>query len=183
MRYSGFVSLRTVVALCIIMTVMPIAVTSVELLSKIEERYDLVNDELCLYRLRRMLLIAYDTYTDERTMNFIYKDRDGQLSLINGRLLITPGYQMFLDDIDSMYFMENEDVLYWFMKKIKKNIKLCFVKRKGFVSQIFVIILMLTMSYTAIMSESIRTSLNAFVMLKENIESFENEARYIHKLK
>ena len=44
MRYSGFVSLRTVVALCIIMTVMPIAVTSVELLSKIEERYDLVND-------------------------------------------------------------------------------------------------------------------------------------------
>ena len=33
------------------------------------------------------------------------------------------------------------------------------------------------------MSESIRASLNAFVMLKENIESFENEARYIHELK
>ena len=33
------------------------------------------------------------------------------------------------------------------------------------------------------MSESIRASLNAFVLLKENIESFENEARYIHELK
>ena len=33
------------------------------------------------------------------------------------------------------------------------------------------------------MSESIRASLNAFVLLKENIESFENETRYIHELK
>ena len=127
MRYSGFVSLRTVVALCIIMTVMPIAVTSVELLCKIEERYDLVNDELCLYRLRRMLLIAYDTYTDGSTMNFIYKDSERQLSLINGRLLMTPGYQMFLDDIDSLYFMENEGCY----EKDKKEYKAVLCEAEG----------------------------------------------------
>ena len=131
MRYSGFVSLRTVVALCIIMTVMPIAVTSVELLSKIEERFDLVNDELCLYRLRRMLLIAYDTYTDGSTMNFIYKDSERQLSLINGRLLMTPGYQMFLDDIDSLYFMENEGCIVLVYEKDKKEYKAVLCEAEG----------------------------------------------------
>ena len=33
------------------------------------------------------------------------------------------------------------------------------------------------------MSEGIRTSLNTLVMLKENVESFESEAEYIHNLK
>ena len=69
------------------------------------------------------------------------------------------------------------------MRLLKIMYYVIYSKLRGFVSQIFVIILMLTMSYTAIMSESIRASLNAFVLLKENIESFENEARYIHELK
>lgn len=50
-------------------------------------------------------------------------------------------------------------------------------------SQTFVILLMIAMSYIAIMSEGIKTSLETLAMLKENIESFEAEANYIHELK
>lgn len=131
MHHSGFISIRTVVALCIIMTVMPVALTGIELLSKIDEHYDLINDELCLYRLRRMLLIAYDTEIDDNVMSFIYKDSERQLSLLNGRLVMTPGYQMFLDEIDSLYFRENEGCIELVYEKDNKEYKAVLCEAQG----------------------------------------------------
>ena len=131
MSDSGFVSLRTVVALCIIMAVIPVAVSGVELVSRVNERYDLINDELCLYRLRRILLIAYDVETDDNVMSFIYKDSQRQLSMINGRLVMTPGYQMFLDDIDSLYFRENEGCIELVYEKDNKEYRAVLCEAEG----------------------------------------------------
>ncbi|MGN1405321.1 MAG: hypothetical protein ACI4WM_03560 [Erysipelotrichaceae bacterium] len=131
MHHSGFISVRTVVALCIVMSVMPIAVSSIELLSKIEERYDLINDELCLYRLRRILLIAYDVEIDDCVMSFVYKDSERQLSLVNGRLVMTPGYQMFLNDVDSLYFRENDGCIELVYEKDNKEYKVVLCEAEG----------------------------------------------------
>lgn len=131
MHHSGFVSIRLVAALCIIMAVIPIAVTAVELVTGINERYDLINDELCLYRLRRMLLIAYDVKADNDMMSFIYKDSTRQLSLINGRLVMTPGYQMFLDDVDSLYFRENGGCIEAVYEKENKEYRAVLCQAEG----------------------------------------------------
>ena len=64
-------------------------------------------------------------------MNFIYKDSERQLSLINGRLLMTPGYQMFLDDIDSLYFMENEGCIVLVSEKDQKEYKAVLCEAEG----------------------------------------------------
>lgn len=132
MRYRrGFTSLRTIVALLITMSILPIAVDVISYASNLKYEYDLVNDEISLFQLRRILLIAYDVNNNGYSLDFIYHNDDYSLSLINNRLVLQPGYQMFLDNVDYLEFIEEGNAIYIEYEKNNKEYKTPIIKRNG----------------------------------------------------
>lgn len=100
----GFIELRSVVAIVVILSILPIVVSVMSIISSYKVDYDFVNDEISLYQLRRILLISYDINNDYDELNFIYHGKDFRLSTINNRLVLQPGYQVFLNNIDYASF-------------------------------------------------------------------------------
>ena len=73
---------------------------------------DIISDEVSIMQLRRMLLISYDIETDSDKLSFNYQDRNFVLSRVNNNLIIQPGTQIVLMDIDEVYFIDEEDNIY-----------------------------------------------------------------------
>lgn len=127
----GFISLRTVVALLITLTILPLAVYGLTYSVNLKFTYDEINDEIALLHLRRILLLAYDVNNNGYSLDFIYHNDNYSLSLINGRLVLQPGYQMFLDNIDDLSFYEDGNSIYIRYEKNNKEYTTPIIKQNG----------------------------------------------------
>ena len=127
----GFLEARSVVAIIVILTILPLVVSIYELISSYHIDFDSVNDEISLLQLRRIMLISYDidNYGDE--LDFKYHNDDYKLELINGRLILTPGYQVFLNNVDFVCFDQDEGVLSLTYERNGKEKKTYIYKEKG----------------------------------------------------
>ncbi len=63
-----------------------------------------VQDEIALAQLRRILAVSEDADVSGHTMSFTYHCERNMLYETNGHLILTPGTQIFLSDIDSASF-------------------------------------------------------------------------------
>lgn len=127
----GSISIRSLVALLITMSILPLAVSVLTYSSNLKFRYDEINDEISLLQLRRILLIAYDVQNNGSCLEFIYHNDDYYLSLNNDRLILQPGYQMFLDKVDDVSFVEEGNSIYIYYAKNNKEYKTPIIKQRG----------------------------------------------------
>lgn len=107
----GFIELRSVVAIMVILSILPIIVSVMSIISSYKINYDSVNDEISLYQLRRIMLIAYDIENNGDELDFIYHGKEFRLSNVNNRLILQPGYQIFLNNIDYVNFSYDNGLL------------------------------------------------------------------------
>ena len=113
------------------MIFLPLSSLCLNYVSKIDYDYSEINDEIAIYQLRELLLIAYDLriYNDE--INFTYQDKTFTLSLVNGRLLLQPGTQIYLDEVDNLYFTEASNLIYLNYEKKNKQYQKVLTKANG----------------------------------------------------
>lgn len=104
--------IRTLLAVLIISLMLPIVTTAFVYTSDIEFNYNQINDELALMQLRELLLIAYDVNVDNNSIEFVYKNKNFHLNNINNKLILQPGTQIFLNDIDDAYFTCKDNCIY-----------------------------------------------------------------------
>ena len=104
--------IRNLLGLIITITMLPICIEAFIYTSKISFDYNQVNDEIALYQLREQLLMSYDMKVNNDELNFIYKNRNYKLSLINNKMILQPGTQIYLNDIDSLCFEEKNGCIY-----------------------------------------------------------------------
>lgn len=107
----GFLEARSVVAIIVIISILPLAVSIFEIVGDSHLDYDIVNDEISLLQLRKIMLISYDIENRGDELCFVYHNDDYKLSLQNGRLILSPGYQVFLNNVDYVSFIEDDGVL------------------------------------------------------------------------
>ena len=88
--------IRNVAGLFIILLLLPILLMAFRYTSKLPFAYTEVYDELTLMQLRESLLISYNLAFDERELSFILHNREFRLSLVNDKLIMQPGTQIFL---------------------------------------------------------------------------------------
>ena len=115
----GSIYLRTLIALLVTMSILPLAVTIFRNASCIVPDYALLNDELAMMDLRRILLLAYDMEISDTHLKFIYHGEDYVLGLVNERLILHPGTQMYLDDVKEVRFYTKNGSLY--MSYVRNN--------------------------------------------------------------
>lgn len=111
-RKRGSVSTRSILALLITMSILPIAVSIMTLCFKLELDYSLVNSELALMDLRRVLLLSYDLKIFEDRLEFIYHGKDFSLSRVNEKLILQPGTEIYLSDIEKLSFFTRNGSIY-----------------------------------------------------------------------
>ena len=90
-------------------------------IANISFEYNEINDEIALMQLREYLLISYDIKVNNNSLDFIYKNSDFHLNLVNNKLIMQPGTQIILNDIDDVYFDIKGDSIY--VNYYKKNKK------------------------------------------------------------
>lgn len=127
----GFIELRSVVAIVVIMSILPIIVSILTIISSYKIDYDLVNDEISLFQLRRIMLISYDIDNNYDSLNFIYHGKNFELSTINNRLVLQPGYQVFLNNIDYAEFTYDNGLLNITYGRNGNEKTTCIYKEKG----------------------------------------------------
>lgn len=127
----GFILLRTILAILVITTILPISVRCIFYVARLNLDYSDVNDELALMQLRRTLMISYDLENYGDLLRFIKGDNTFELKKINGRLVLEPGYQMFLDGIDDLYFIESNNCLIMVYEKNGNEYETPIFKSKG----------------------------------------------------
>lgn len=108
---SGMIEVRNLIAIYIVLIMLPIAVSIFSFCASFDFNYEEINDEVALYKLRKIYLISYEQEVSDDCVYFEYNNKNYELSLINNHLILRPGTQIFLEDIDSIHFYEEDDCL------------------------------------------------------------------------
>ncbi len=124
--------LRNVAGLFIILFLLPILLLAFRYTSKLPFSYSEVYDELSLMQLRESLLISYDLVFGENTLSFTLHNRQFSLSLVGDKLIMQPGTQIFLADIDELHFAKRNGVIYVCYRRDGKEFERTIAVAEGF---------------------------------------------------
>ena len=130
-RIRGFITLRAILALFIVILIIPISTRTFITVSKLNYDHDEVSNEIGLLQLRRILLISYDLNNYGNSLEFIYEGNNYHLEEINNRLVLSPGYQMFLNDVSDINFYEEGSAVYLEYTFGNKTYRTPIVKTEG----------------------------------------------------
>lgn len=124
--------IRNLIAFVIILALLPIFMLAFRYTADLPFSYDEIADEIALCQLREMMLISYDLEFGNRVLEFRYKNRDCSLSLINGKLIMQPGTQIFLAELEDLHFEEKNGVIYVCYQKKNGDRERVIASQRGF---------------------------------------------------
>ena len=77
-----------------------------------------LQDQIALVQLRHYLAVAYDIELQPTMISFQRQHEEMRLRLVNQNLIIQPGTQIFLIDIESaMFHLENDSVILRYVRE------------------------------------------------------------------
>ncbi|MBQ6477954.1 MAG: hypothetical protein IJI44_01165 [Erysipelotrichaceae bacterium] len=123
--------IRNLIGLIITVVLLPLFLLAFRYVAEMEFDYDQINDEIAISQLREQMLISYDLRYSRNVLTFRYKNDSFRLSQVNGMLLLQPGTQIYLNDIDSMYFEKKNGCIYVVYVKKNKEYEQVIVSEKG----------------------------------------------------
>ncbi len=113
----GFILKDYLLTLLIIIILMPIVVATLEVITTFRYIDSRLQDEIALYHLQRRTLIASDFSISSDTVSFISEEKQWTIHYDGNRIYLTPGYQLFLDDVDTATFYSDGTYLYIYYEK------------------------------------------------------------------
>lgn len=105
-RRNGFLMPDFLMTMLITVIMAQIVVSSLVLLLHSVSFDQEVQDEIAIAQLRRILIISTDFKTTTDTLYFTNQGREMKLRVVNDNLIIQPGTQIMLVDVDGVTFME-----------------------------------------------------------------------------
>ena len=123
--------IRNLIGLIIAVILLPLFLMAFRYVTEIGFDYDQVNDEIAISQLREQMLISYDLKFTRNMLTFRYKNDDFRLSEVNGMLLLQPGTQIYLNDVDSLHFEKRNRCIYVVYERNGKEYEQVIVSEKG----------------------------------------------------
>lgn len=87
------------------------------LIDKSLNHKSIVDDEVAIMQLRKTLLLAYEIENNGTSLNYEYQNRNFTLSAVNNNLIIQPGTQIILFDIENLNFFNSGNNIYIYYEK------------------------------------------------------------------
>jgi len=109
---KGFALVEVLVAILTVCICIPILVSVISLMrTSLKDRTSL-QDQIALVQLRRYLAVAYDIELLPSSLTFQRQNEEMRLSVVNQNLIVQPGTQMFLMDIEAaLFYLEGDSVM------------------------------------------------------------------------
>ena len=123
LKIKGFILKDYLLSLLIMIGFLPIIVGSLKISSNYLINDSDIQNELSIMQLREKLIIASDIEIDNNQLNYRIGDDFYELKFNKGRLYLTPGYQLFLDEVESCCFdIENNTLMIKYVKQNKNRV-------------------------------------------------------------
>ena len=105
---KGFALVEVLVAILTVCICIPIIVS---VISSLKDRAFL-QDQIALIQLRRYLAVAYEIELLPSSLTFQRQHEEMRLSVVNQNLIVQPGTQIFLMDIETtIFYLEGDSVM------------------------------------------------------------------------
>ena len=118
MARRGSILTEFLIVLMIMVATLPLTVQLIQVTSNVNHHQTEIQDMISSYQLRRILLLSYDIEGSNEALTFEYNNEQFVLNVVNNKLLLQPGTQIYYPDIDDGYFVKEGNV--W-----------CFVYHRG----------------------------------------------------
>ncbi len=110
-NHRGTVLVDFLLTLLIAVSLLPIVLSCISVLSKGLIRNFQIQDMIATNQLRRILSISYDLKIEDQTLYFQYQKKEMHLGLVNDNIIIQPGTQIIYTNVDSCEFECEDDVI------------------------------------------------------------------------
>lgn len=111
LRKSGFILKDYLLSLLVVMTLLPIIIASLRLVVKYDYFDTRIQDELSILHLRQKLILAEDFDYNYPNLSFTLEEREWTLYYDGKRLYLSPGYQLFIDDVEELKYIFSEGMV------------------------------------------------------------------------
>ena len=109
---KGFILKDLLLTLIIILILFPVIVYFTKIVSGFEIYDTRIQDEISLLNLSKRLIIIDDIELSNSALSYRDNDQLMTLKFDGGRVYLSPGYQLILDDVSEVQFYEDSGVIY-----------------------------------------------------------------------
>lgn len=109
---KGFILKEYLLSLVIMMILLPIVISSLQIVGRYDVYDERVQDEIAIAQLRDKLLLGMDFVIMDSDLEYRIGTEKWCLHAQNERLYLTPGYQLFLDNVKGCYFKQLGNTIY-----------------------------------------------------------------------
>ncbi|OCN05017.1 hypothetical protein A4S06_09615 [Erysipelotrichaceae bacterium MTC7] len=108
---QGFTLLEALVSLLIVSILVSLVLVYLQSFRKMDTRLYEGEDDISISQLRLIYVLSEDVQANGE-LTLTYFERESHLQLQKDRLVMQPGYQVFLQDLDDAYFEQREECIY-----------------------------------------------------------------------
>ena len=101
---SGMILEQMLISVAVLLMLAPVINLMLFLELRMAAFDEEIQDEIALAQLRRILNVSEEIQTSGSRLTFMYHGEPQQLYTVNSHLILTPGTQIFLSEIDSAAF-------------------------------------------------------------------------------
>lgn len=113
----GSILAEYIISILIVITFIPLLILCIRInLSSLTFQEE-AQDEIALAQLKKILNVGSSFEVSSNMIQFDYHDEKYRLYLVNDHLILTPGTQIFLSDIDSINFHLDQSYIYCTYKR------------------------------------------------------------------
>lgn len=116
---NGFILQDALLSLCIATFLLPIVVLCLNLSLQFLKTDFQYQDAIAIAQLRRIFNVANDYHIEGNELYFTYHSEEFYLKLTNNNLVLKPGTQFILVNIQSAYFNDNDGCIRLFYEREK----------------------------------------------------------------
>ena len=121
MSCKGYILKDFLLGIIVFMMLFPVVVKSAEIVSGLNFVDAQLGDELSILQLRRKMIISENIVINGNSISFIIGDTEFTSKYEEHRLYLTPGYQLFLNDIDGLRFKNMDGMIFIEYEKNNKR--------------------------------------------------------------
>ena len=111
-KRRGFALIEFLICILTVCICIPITVQVLSIVRSVLKDKTPLQDQIALVQLRHYLAVAYDIKLEPTTISFQRQQEEMRLRLVNQNLIIQPGTQIFLMNIENaMFYLEKDSVI------------------------------------------------------------------------
>lgn len=108
----GFVLAEYIIAVLIVITFIPILVICIRLNMNALRFHEETQDEIAIAQLRKIMNVGTHFEVSSNIITFEYHEEPYHLYLVNHHLILSPGTQIFLSEVDQLSFSMRGNYIY-----------------------------------------------------------------------